>query len=250
MSDKKKKDMTQNLSKEEMLKKLKKLETTQNTLTNMNPVAQAQLLKQNLNELQNNSSNILNTLTKLLDKVSISSTPCEFSKFFTDQVCTLHEKAKNLTGEYRISNLKNKVDEFKNLIKFDEISSLANDSIEITKELLKNDRDENNQNKADFWQDTDINENQNSENKKDENKKDSENKDKDKKVNKQKAGSGLINLYKNINKISNIIYGNLQKGGSINNKYKYIINPRNNKKVNINSKKGQHILKMYMKELL
>lgn len=244
-NNKKKKDINQNLSKEEMLNKLKKLETTQNTLTNMNPVAQAQLLKQNLGELQNNSSNILNTLTKLLDKVSISSTPCEFSKFFTDQVCSLHEKTKNLTDEYKISNLKNKVDEFKKIIKFDEISSLANDSIEITKELLKNDKDEN-QNKADFWQDTDGNENQNSENNKD-----SENKDKkNKKINKQKAGSGLINLYKNINKISNIIYGNFQKGGSINNKYKYIINPRNNKKVNINSKKGQHILKMYMKELL
>ena len=225
-------DNNQNLSNEEMLSKLKKLETTQNTLTNMNPVAQAQLLKQNLGELQNNSSNILNTLTKLLDKVSISSTPCEFSKFFTDQVCSLHEKTKNLTDEYKVSNLKNKVDEFKKIIKFDEISSLANDSIEITKELLKNDKDEN-QNKSDFWQDTEGN----------------ENKDKDKKVNKQKAGSGLINLYKNINKISNIVYGNFQNGGSIN-KYKYIINPRDNKKVNINSKKGQHILKMYMKELL
>ena len=230
--------INQNLSNEEMLSKLKKLETTQNTLTNMNPVAQAQLLKQNLSELQNNSSNILNTLTKLLDKVSINSTPCEFSKFFTDQVCSLHEKTKNLTDEYKVSNLKNKVDEFKKIIKFDEISSLANDSIEITKELLKNDKDEN-QNKSDFWQDTSDNEN-----------KDNENKDKNKKINKQKAGSGLINLYKNINKISNIIYGNFQKGGSINNKYKYIINPKDNKKVNINSKKGQHILKMYMKELL
>jgi len=235
--------INQNLSNEEMLSKLKKLETTQNTLTNMNPVAQAQLLKQNLSELQNNSSNILNTLTKLLDKVSISSTPCEFSKFFTDQVCSLHEKTKNLTDEYKVSNLKNKVDEFKKIIKFDEISSLANDSIEITKELLKNDKDEN-QNKSDFWQDTSDNENKDNENK------DNENKDKNKKINKQKAGSGLINLYKNINKISNIIYGNFQKGGSINNKYKYIINPKDNKKVNINSKKGQHILKMYMKELL
>ena len=58
--------INQNLSNEEMLSKLKKLETTQNTLTNMNPVAQAQLLKQNLSELQNNSSNILNTLTKII----------------------------------------------------------------------------------------------------------------------------------------------------------------------------------------
>lgn len=248
MAENKKNIHNNNLSKEEILNKLNKLETTQNTLTNMNPLAQAQLLKQNLSELQNNSTNILNTLTKLLDKVSISSTPCEFSKFFTDQICSLHEKTKKLSDEYKISNLKNKVDKFKNLIKFDEISGLANDSIEITKELLKNDKDEN-QNKSNFWQDTN-NENQNSENKMDENKKNSENKDKDKKVNKQKAGSGLINLYKNINKISNIVYGNFQKGGSINNKYKYIINPRNNKKVNINSKKGQHILKMYMKELL
>ena len=153
------------------------------------------------------------------------------------------KKQKNLTDEYKVSNLKNKVDEFKKIIKFDEISSLANDSIEITKELLKNDKDEN-QNKSDFWQDTSDNENKDNENK------DNENKDKNKKINKQKAGSGLINLYKNINKISNIIYGNFQKGGSINNKYKYIINPKDNKKVNINSKKGQHILKMYMKELL
>ena len=204
----------------------------QNMLMKMNPITQSERLISSVDRLQKSSFNILFTLIKTMDKLV---RPCDMSKFVTDQICTLQKNA-------NLDSVKKNVQLFKDTVKFKEVMDLAKKATKAGKDLLKLKK----QKRLDFWKATDkavglgialdIEHNE-------------DGKQPTLVIGKQgKQAGGMIKLFENVNKISNITNNNQQGGG--NNKYKFIINPINNKKVKLNSKKGKEILKMYLTHLV
>lgn len=196
-----------------------------NVLSQMNPLSQAEELLDNVKQQNSNVKSIFSNIFGLTKDVVTSPAPCEMSKFLTDQVCMLNERAINLMkGDFKLG-----------FLDFKKVKDLAVSSKNIITKIT------NSPNK-DYPEGTkakNLSEDFNSvENKKE-----------------------LVKLKSNINKIQEINSNNekrlkilqelrqsenRQEGGSDLSNYNYILNPITNQYVSVKTKLGKDILSKYV----
>ena len=184
-----------------------------NPLTRINPVTQYNEFKDNLEELKSNINVIIKTMKPLVQ--TGLSVPCKLSRTISDTICGASKLVTD--GFNKVSS----IDDIESLtgINFSKIEktplkvgqNLAETSLQNTKKL------------------TDM-------------------LDKEKKT-RSTVGNRKNNITggnRNTTLIKNRYFKNIQTGGGL---YKFIINPISGRKVNINGKLGQNIIKQYTKYL-
>mgnify|MGYP001313850754 CR=1 FL=1 len=102
-----------------------------NPLSKMNPISQANLMKANIEEINNNLKETIEILYSLTESLNIANAPCEVAKFVTDKVCTMKNDFGDLSSVMSIVSL-------------DNIKKLANNSFNISKNLLEQSIDTSN----------------------------------------------------------------------------------------------------------
>lgn len=169
------------------------------------PYEQAKNLYENVSEYNNNLLSILYNLGGFAKDIVTSPAPCEMSKFFTDQVCRINDSTINIMkGDFKLG-----------FIDFKKIKELSKNSINITKNLLRNPSSSSVGGNI-IKLEKNINDIQ--------------------KINERNTEN--LKVLEKLRKSS-------QKGGGNTNEYTYIVNPRTNRKVNIHGKTGQKILRTY-----
>ena len=108
-----------------------KTKSRKNPLRDMNPISQAQLMQNNIQEINDNLTETVEILNSIVGKLDLSNSPCEMAKFVTDKVCTL---------KYDFSSLS----QFTQMFSIDKIKQLANKSLDISKNILENSTDPTN----------------------------------------------------------------------------------------------------------
>tara|TARA_B100000073_G_scaffold317030_1_gene294100 strand:+ start:192 stop:821 length:630 start_codon:yes stop_codon:yes gene_type:complete len=74
-----------------------------NVLSRMNPISQGEELLDNIKQQNSNVKSIFSNILGMTKDVVTSPAPCEMSKFLTDQVCNLNEKAINIMkGDFKL----------------------------------------------------------------------------------------------------------------------------------------------------
>lgn len=194
-----------------------------NVLSRMNPISQGEELLDNIKQQNNNVKSIISNILGMTKDVVTSPAPCEMSKFLTDQVCTLNEKAINIMkGDFKMG-----------FIDFKKVKELAISSKNIVSKITnppntpypesvkaKSDYSGGNINKKD--------------------------------LNKLISNMTQIEKINKINEEKLKILEELrqsdtsQNGGGDLSNYDFILNPLTNKYVSTNSKSGKAIINRYV----
>ncbi len=190
------------------------------------PYEQGKQLYENVSQYNSNLLSIFSNLGGFAKDIVTSPAPCEMSKFFTDQVCRINEKTINLLkGDIKIG-----------FMDFKKIKQLTSNSTNIVKKLIKNPntatKNNINQLEDNINQIEQINE-RNTKNLKVLDKL-------------RKAGEDAAKLSK-AKTLPKQKSASLKGGG--NSSYNYIVNPRTNRKVNIDSRIGKKVLKNYISNM-
>lgn len=73
-----------------------------NVLSKMNPLSQGEELFENISQQNENVKSIFTNILGMTRDIATSPAPCEMSKFLTDQVCKLNDKAINIMkGDFK-----------------------------------------------------------------------------------------------------------------------------------------------------
>ena len=94
-----------------------------NPLAQMNPISQANLMKSNIEEIKNNLAETIELLKTITGNINLTGSPCEIAKFVTNKVCTMNRDFGDLSGILSFMSL-------------DKIKELANNSLNISKNLV------------------------------------------------------------------------------------------------------------------
>ena len=94
-----------------------------NPLAQMNPISQANIMKANIEEINNNLLETIQILYNITESLNIANAPCEVAKFVTDKVCTMKSEFGNIS-------------DITSYLSLDKIKELANKSLNISKNLI------------------------------------------------------------------------------------------------------------------